>query len=176
MQKQGSSPSCLGSGGEAAVGEGLTLPSPLAWHRRPGARGGSGVSGLLSTQTCLWPTEALSPQTRCTGAASAFWRKRPQELRPPSPAGLAGPRCVRASRRASAWGPRAGEAVRVALCGRSGWPCQVPCQERPVWLPSLLNLGYLRKQPRSPLFLVASHAVGLRDPGAKRPVSPHQHR
>lgn len=81
VQKQGSSPSCLGSGGEAAVGKGSDPPECPGLAQETGARDGSGVSGLLSTQTCLWPTEALSPQTWCTVAASAFWRKHPQEPR-----------------------------------------------------------------------------------------------
>lgn len=54
-------------------------------------------------------------------------------LRPQTPAGLAGQRRACASWQASAWGLIAGEAVRMALCGCSGWRCQVPLPGETNW-------------------------------------------
>lgn len=59
------------------------------------------------------------------------------------------------------------------------WPLRLPlakapCQERPVWLPKLLNLGYLRKQPCRPSVSRYFTNLGPVRPGAK--PCPHQQR
>ena len=63
--------------------------------------------------------------------------------------------------------------MRVALCGSPFVPAKSPCQERPLWMPKLLNSGYLRKQPGSPSACHCFPHLGPARLRGQMPCPPH---